>query len=51
MKEKDMDELVFLWEEYGKEKEKKLTLGGISLKNDVRCFVSSLPDLPEGLRH
>ncbi len=51
MKFKDMDELVFLWQEYGKEKDSKLTKGAIKLKQQVREFVKSLPTLPRELRN
>ena len=46
-----MDELVFLWEEYVKEKDSKLTKGAIKLKQQVREFVNSLPTLPRELRN
>ena len=51
MKDEKMDELVFLWEEYGKEKDSKLTKGAIELKQQVREFVKSLPTLPHELRN
>jgi len=47
MNYEDMDELVFLWKEYGKEKNSKLTKGAIKLKQQVRAFVKSLPTFKE----
>lgn len=43
MKVSDMDELVFLWKEYGKARNKSLNVGAQDLKRQVRKFVQSLP--------
>jgi len=47
MKVSEMDELVFLWTEYGKYRDSKLTLDAIELKNRLRKFVKSLPTFQE----
>jgi len=47
MKFLEMEELIFLWEEYVKEKDSKLTKGAIGLKRQVREFVKSLPTFKE----
>ena len=47
MKFEDMDELVFLWEEYGREKNSNLTKDAIELKRQVKEFVKSLPTFIE----
>lgn len=49
MKASDMDELIFLWKYYGKEKDSKLTKGAIDLKRKVRAFVESLPTFKENV--
>jgi hypothetical protein len=47
MKVREMDELVFLWEEYAKASDMKLTEGAQDLKYRVREFVKSLPTFKE----
>jgi hypothetical protein len=47
MKVSDMDELVFLWKEYGKARNKDLTRDAQDLKQKVRKFVQSLPTFQE----
>lgn len=47
MKIRDMDELVFLWREYGKAHDKDLTLDAQNLKKKMRKFVQSLPTFHE----
>lgn len=42
-----MDELVFLWKEYAKEKDSKLTRDAIELKQKLREFIRSLPSFEE----
>ncbi len=49
MKGSDMDELIFVWEEYGKEKDSKLTKNAIELKRKVRSFVRNLPTFDENV--
>lgn len=43
MNDSEMDELFFLWQEYGKEIDKKLTSDAIQLKKAVREYVKNLP--------
>jgi len=47
MRVSDMDKLVFLWEEYGKARDKNLTKDAQDLKQQVRKFVQSLPTFHE----
>ena len=47
MKVSDMDELVFLWKEYGKVHDERLTKDAQDLKQQVRGFVQSLPTFHE----
>jgi len=47
MKVSDMDELVFLWKEYGKVHDKRLTKDAQDLKQQVLGFVQSLPTFHE----
>jgi hypothetical protein len=47
MKVREMDELVFLWKEYGKANNEELTRGAQHLKDQVREFVQSLPTFHE----
>ena len=47
MKVDDMDELVFLWNDYGKARNKTLTNSAKDLKKQVRKFVQSLPTFQE----
>lgn len=49
MKIRDMDELVFLWKEYGKSRNKDLTKDAQDLKQQVRKFVESLPTFQEDI--
>ena len=42
MNREEMDELVFLWEDYAKEDDDKLTEGAILLKKQVLEFVNEL---------
>jgi hypothetical protein len=51
MKAIEMDELVFLWESYGKAHDSKLTKDAIELKQNVRKFIASLPVLPGELQN
>jgi hypothetical protein len=50
MKAFDMDELVFLWKEYGKARDKDLTKDAQDLKRQIRKFVRSLPEFIEVTR-
>ena len=43
MKVSDMDELIFLWKEYGIAHDKDLTKDAQDLKKQIRRFVQSLP--------
>jgi hypothetical protein len=47
MNEEDMDELVFLWGEYVKKPNSKLTRDAIKLKQQVVSYVASLPKFVE----
>jgi hypothetical protein len=47
VKVSDMDELVFLWKEYGKVHDKRLTKDAQDLKQQVLGFVQSLPTFHE----
>ena len=47
MKVSDMDELVFLWKEYGKVHDERLTKDAQDLKQQVLGFVQSLPTFHE----
>jgi len=47
MKVSDMDELVFLWKEYGKVHDERLTKDAQDLKQQVLRFVQSLPTFHE----
>ena len=51
MEFRDMDELAFLWKEYGKEKDSRLCKDAIALKKKVRDFVKSLPTFQEDEQH
>ena len=50
MNDEEMETLIFLWQEYAKERDIKLTKGAINLKHQIREFVKSLPTLPRELR-
>jgi hypothetical protein len=41
--DEEMDELVFVWDEYAKQDESTLTKDAIKLKQEVRRYVRSLP--------
>jgi len=45
MQIKEMDELIFLWKEYGKCRDKNLSIGAQKLKQQIRKFIKSLPTL------
>lgn len=47
MKVSDMDELVFLWQEYAKARDKDLTVDAQDLKRQIRRFILSLPTFKE----
>jgi hypothetical protein len=47
MKVSDMDELVFLWKEYAKARDKDLTEDAKDLKRQIRKFIQSLPKFDE----
>ena len=47
VKVSDMDELVFLWKEYGKVHDERLTKDAQDLKQQVLGFVQSLPTFQE----
>ena len=51
MKVSDMDELVFLWKEYGKVHDERLTKDAQDLKQQVLGFVQSLPTFHEKAKH
>lgn len=42
-----MDELVFLWKEYARERDNKLTKDAIELKQKLREFIKELPAFKE----
>jgi hypothetical protein len=50
MKIRDMDTLIFLWQEYAKAHDKDLTIGAQDLKKQIRIFVSALPTFKEELK-
>jgi hypothetical protein len=43
MNDEEMDDLVFLWKEYGLEDDSKLTKDAQGLKRAIRDFVQKLP--------
>jgi len=47
MKVSDMDELVFLWKDYAKVHDERLTKDAQDLKQQVLRFVQSLPTFHE----
>lgn len=49
MNTEDFEELMFLWEEYGKESIDKLTEDAKLLRYKTIKFIESLPDLPGAL--
>lgn len=51
MNKDDFEELIFIWEEYGKASDNILTVGAIALKKKVIEFVLTLPELDEDLKN
>ena len=51
MDKEEMDELIFLWREYGLEKNSNLTKDAIELKKEVLVFVEALPKLTGRLKN
>lgn len=49
MNTENFQELMFLWNEYGTEKDKYLTKDAQELKQKVLKFVTDLPELPSEL--
>jgi len=47
MNEEEMDDFVFLWQEYAKESDSKLTVNAIKLKQEIIDFVNNLPVFKE----
>jgi hypothetical protein len=47
MKVSEMDELIFLWKEYGKARDNGLTEDAQELKKKLRKFIQSLPKFEE----
>jgi hypothetical protein len=49
MNQKEFEELIFLWREYGTEKDKYLNKDAQQLKREILYFVDCLPTLPTAL--